>query len=150
MQQQQQSFSEAAGLLIRARTTGRALIQQRGTAARSHPGTWELSAGGSVEPPETPLQAAFREAREELGPLPVLIVVNPGVQVLHTMPTKAHIYHVFEAWSENEFRPRIPNPDIVSGWAWTLDPLEYNLMPAVEDELRALDAVRDVPHHWLG
>ncbi len=131
---------EAACILIRARDTDRHLLAQRGPAVSYCPGAWELSAGGSIEPGETPLRAACRELLEELGPVPLLTVSLP-VHVFHSDAAKPHVYHVFEGWCDEEFTPVPPDSGIVSAWAWTSTPLDYDLEPGVTEELLALGII---------
>jgi isopentenyldiphosphate isomerase len=45
---------------------GRVLMQQRSSQKLTHPGLWELGAGGSALRGETGMQAAQRELREEM------------------------------------------------------------------------------------
>jgi 8-oxo-dGTP pyrophosphatase MutT (NUDIX family) len=54
-----------AGVLFRAKDTGRYLFMHRSEDV-TEPGTW-ATAGGKIEPGETPEQAAKREAAEETG-----------------------------------------------------------------------------------
>jgi 8-oxo-dGTP pyrophosphatase MutT (NUDIX family) len=56
-----------AGLMI-FRHDGYVFLIRRSKAV-NHPGEWDLP-GGGVEPGETPLDAAKREAKEEAGSLP--------------------------------------------------------------------------------
>jgi 8-oxo-dGTP diphosphatase len=56
---------EAVGVII-TNDKNEVLLLQRGPKARSQQGKWE-SAGGAIEPGETPEEAAKREVKEELG-----------------------------------------------------------------------------------
>lgn len=62
-------MNRGAGLLI-FRPDGFAFLIKRSKTV-SHPGEWDLP-GGRVEPGESPVQAAFREAAEEAGGHPQL------------------------------------------------------------------------------
>jgi isopentenyldiphosphate isomerase len=46
---------------------GGILIQKRAAGKDSHPGLWDVSAAGHVQPGETPPETALRELGEELG-----------------------------------------------------------------------------------
>jgi isopentenyl-diphosphate delta-isomerase type 1 len=46
---------------------GHLLMQRRAMHLKSHPGRWDQSVGGHVDEGETYLQAAVREAEEEIG-----------------------------------------------------------------------------------
>ncbi len=61
-----------SGLLIVRPSDGKILLTRR-SKSQSSPGYWDF-AGGKVEQGESHLQAAVREAREELGDLPALKV----------------------------------------------------------------------------
>ncbi len=43
------------------------LLQKRANGKDSHPGLWDISAAGHVDIGETPVDAAIREIKEELG-----------------------------------------------------------------------------------
>jgi 8-oxo-dGTP pyrophosphatase MutT (NUDIX family) len=149
---QQRTLREGAGILIRARSTGRALLQQRGPEARDHQGTWDLSASGGIEEGETPLQAATRELAEEIGPTPRLIIMST-VTLLRSADEASDlcsIFTAFEAWCAEEFTPQIPDTETVSGIAWTRKPWEHKLHPCAGEDILALEAVRNVPRRWLG
>lgn len=60
-------MKRGAGLLI-FRPDGHVFLIRRSKAV-NHPGEWDLP-GGGVEPGETPIQAAYREAAEEAGGIP--------------------------------------------------------------------------------
>jgi len=46
---------------------GKLVIQKRSAAKKSHPGLWDISAAGHVDPEEQEVQASVREITEELG-----------------------------------------------------------------------------------
>lgn len=46
---------------------GEILLQQRSKNKDNHPGEWDISAAGHVDAGETPLLAAVREIKEEIG-----------------------------------------------------------------------------------
>lgn len=48
-------------------SSGQMLLQQRQAGSKRYALCWDLSAGGHVQSGETSLQAALREAKEELG-----------------------------------------------------------------------------------
>lgn len=61
-----------AGLLIQRAQDGKVLLVYRADWL-PHPNEW-AAPGGSAEPDETPIQTAVREATEELGGIPLLLV----------------------------------------------------------------------------
>lgn len=140
----------AAGVAVHAADTGRVLMLQRGIVDPDDPaaGTWEFP-GGTIEPGEVPMTAAFREWSEETG--------HPFPQGMQTGEWTSHdgVYQgfVWEVPSEAsvdlnlDFEDRhILNPDDPDGdgieviaW-WSTDQLRGN--PAVRAELVAdLDVV---------
>ncbi len=46
---------------------GRVLVQRRAMVKENNPGLWDVSAAGHISAGETPIDAAIRETREELG-----------------------------------------------------------------------------------
>ncbi len=46
---------------------GRVLLQRRSLAKENHPGLWDVSVAGHVSAGETAVEAAVREAEEEIG-----------------------------------------------------------------------------------
>jgi isopentenyldiphosphate isomerase len=46
---------------------GDILLQQRGAQVHEAPGTWDVAAGGHVDPGQEYLEAALHEARDEIG-----------------------------------------------------------------------------------
>ena len=63
---------------------GRVLLQKRSDMTWNFPGCWDISSAGHVDAGETPLAAARRELREELG-----IEVRPGQLQLMKMLRRA-------------------------------------------------------------
>ena len=81
-----------AGLMVKAKDTGRILLIQKGPEDKHEPnkGLWELP-GGHVEIGEKPLQTAIREWEEEVGrKLPKGKLKDSWVQ-----KTNEHEYHTF-------------------------------------------------------
>jgi isopentenyldiphosphate isomerase len=47
--------------------TGKVLLQKRGLEKDTFPGLWDVSVAGHVQAGETPMEAAIREVKEEIG-----------------------------------------------------------------------------------
>ena len=123
--------SAGAGVLLIAASTGRVLLAQRSEEV-SDPGTWTIP-GGGVEPGEMPIEAAEREAREEVGCPSGLELVPSGVTRRGDFS-----FHNFLCLVPREFRPRI-NWEISDAVWFSLDELPSPLHPVVAS---LLDAAR--------
>lgn len=125
-----------AGLLIVRRRDGKVLLIQR-AAGGSKPGYWNPP-GGSVEGNETPFEAAVREAREELGPLPALEWRRDEGYWHANGPYFAFgtflgiLREEYDSWT-----PRLNEES--SAWAWcSADDLPSPLVPGVRGAIRDL------------
>ena len=129
---------------------GRILMVRQGYGQ----GLWGLP-GGVVDPGETPLQAAVREAREEVG-LTVTLTETVGVYLLQGGGWPDIQAYVFRA-AITSGMPRAADPAEIAEVAWTpLASLPARLLDdaaAALDDLRAgkRGAVRTVRRHvWMG
>ena len=140
----------AAGIVVRAKDTGRVLMLQRGRDEDQPALSGKLEwPGGRLEPGETPRQAAEREFGEEVGvPLP------PGDDGgSWTSPNGVYEGHIHLVPDESVIPPRtqptITNPDLdpdhdpVEAILWA-DPTELPSNPMLRDECR------QSPWHLIG
>lgn len=125
----------AAGLLIEREDNGKFMLTLR-SAEVMDPGVWGIP-GGRVEPGETDIEAAFAEAEEELGPLPVIIPIksfeNRSGDFTYTT------YHgVMPSWAAKKWKPKLnwENDD----WKWfSLRKLPKNVHPGVLEVFEAIE-----------
>ncbi|NYD20641.1 NUDIX domain-containing protein [Kineococcus aurantiacus] len=106
----------ATGVLLRD-DRGRVLVHRRTTAKDLNPGAHDCLAGGVVDAGETPLAAAHRELREELG-----LDVDPGTGLRPVLvrwyrdETAHYLAHVYEArWDGT---PLVLQPSEVADAWW--------------------------------
>lgn len=116
---------------------GRLLLQRRALAKESWPGLWDISVAGHVSAGEIPIEAAIREAEEELG----IRIAPADLTHLGTIP-----YHCVlrEDYIENEVHDIYLLRRDVDLATLALDPLEVAEVRWVD---RAdLDRYERVPH----
>jgi len=99
------------------------LMIHRPEEMRSHPGQVAFP-GGKIDPGENPVEAALREAHEELGIQPSNVKVIGATDAYGT-GTGFHITPVLATVPAD--LPLLPNPDEVS--AWFEAPLKFVLDP---------------------
>jgi len=114
----------AAGCIMFSQETGRILLAHRSEAVLE-PGTWGTW-GGAVDQGETPMDAAYREAREECGlPAECILEMIPTFVFRHESGFE---YHNHIAVVGQEFAPQLSWETQGSLWI-TLDELHRNLPP---------------------
>lgn len=122
------------------------LVQQRGPAARSHQGLWELTAGGVLEPGEDALDGALRKHWLEMGEPPELLV-TASVTWLRARgsgsPSRRHT--AFLARAARRYQPQPPDPGVVSNWQWASleEAMRLPLHPSFAVELAELSAAAE-------
>lgn len=124
----------AAGLLLVSSDS--VLLQLR--ANSHHSGTWSTP-GGSLEPGETPLQAAFREVHEELRGVPPV----SGIALAHVTDHGGWAYRTFvgsvdhpmPVWPRNGESERVSWIPIDEVDSLTLHPGFAHSWPALRSEL---------------
>jgi 8-oxo-dGTP pyrophosphatase MutT (NUDIX family) len=92
------------------------LLTKRSMQMRNHRGEVSFP-GGRMDPGETSLQTAVREAQEEVGLAPELVVPRGELTHLNTVVSRSYIVpHVVELTERVELSPASPEVDEV--W-WT-------------------------------
>lgn len=115
----------------------RVLLQRRALVKESWPGLWDISVAGHVSAGERPIEAAVREAREELG-----LDVDP-VHLRH-LGTLDYHYAFRDDYIENEFHDVYLLRRAVELSSLVLDPAEVvDVRWVTLDEIRHYDIV---PH----
>jgi 8-oxo-dGTP pyrophosphatase MutT (NUDIX family) len=100
-------MARGAGVLLRARDTGRYLF------LKELDGTWNVP-GGHIEPAERPKEAALRELVEETG--------FYGRIVLSVRAARIHdSYWLYTGEVAREFEPRLSNEHVAYAWSSPLD-----------------------------
>lgn len=138
---------EAAGTLF-VTPEGRVLLTKR-SPTTDHAGEWALP-GGKVEDGETPLEAAKREALEELA---VPAYPGEGRFFSRTQSSEGVDFSTFVCAVPGEFTPTLCEEHTAHGW-FPLDDLPANLHPGVKASLGPLalgHAAEDMkPSDWKG
>lgn len=113
--------SQGAGILFLCPSSGRILLVKRSQEV-NEPGTWGII-GGAIDPGENPLEAALREAEEEIG-----VSSTRGLRLVPAFVFSQgdFRYHNFLGVVPKEFEPRL-NWE-ADGYVWaSLDGLPGNL-----------------------
>lgn len=114
----------AAGILYL--NAGRVLLLMRSAGATDYPNTWGFPAG-HLDPGESPLLAALREAKEEVGSAP------ESADLL----SNENGFALFLARGDATFQPTLN--DESAGYVWAdPDVLPQPLHPGVEEAIRAV------------
>ena len=108
-----------AGVLLRARDTGRVLLGRRSRLVPES-GVWDVF-GGGVEPGESPRAAAARELAEEAG--------ISGVEISEHPILVSGSYAVFLGEAPRELAPQLNWESSAAGW-FAVDGLPKKLRPA--------------------
>ena len=116
---------------------GRVLLQRRALVKESWPGLWDISVAGHVSAGEGPLEAAIREAHEELG-----LVIAPA-ELTH-LGTLQYSYCLRDDYIENEFHDVYLLRRDVDLTTLALDPLEVAEVTYVA--VADLERYERVPH----
>lgn len=129
-------WHRAAHLWIVA-TDGRVLLQRRALVKHTWPGLWDISVAGHVAAGERAIDAAIREAREELG----LAILSEELHFIGTIP-----YHVVlrDDYTENEIEEVFLLRRDLDPATLTLDPAEVAEVTWVH--LDELELYERVPH----
>ncbi len=102
---------------------------------------WAAAAAGHVERGETAVQAAQREAAEEIGVADLqLNFVTTMHRTQHALPIDERVDFFFQAWSWSG-DPRIVEPAKCADLRWF--PLSDLPHPVVPHELSVLESLRD-------
>lgn len=108
---------KAAGTMIITARDGKALFLRRSSLG-DHPGEWCFP-GGKIEPGETAQDAAERETREEIGPVPYGKIAEWTRQVADGVD-----FTTFVAHTADEFTPTIDAEHTAWTWAPIAEPPE--------------------------
>ncbi|HEX8411869.1 MAG TPA: NUDIX domain-containing protein [Thermoanaerobaculia bacterium] len=120
-----------------ATSDGRLLLQRRALVKESWPGLWDISVAGHVSAGESAIDAAIREAREELD-----LHIDPA-ELTH-LGTLRYSVLLRENYVENEFHEVYLLRRDVDLAALTLDPLEVAEVALVAPD--DLERYERVPH----
>lgn len=110
----------------------------RGPRARSYRGTWDMSASGQLHPGEDPLEGAVREYKEEMGAMPVpLVVLRTLTWVAPPPGSKNSRFTAYLAETEEEYFPEPPDKGVVANWGWytQTEMVKLDLHPVFAQEI---------------
>ena len=120
---------------------GRLFLQKRSRFKKIQPDRWDTSVGGHVDPGESPLQAACREAAEELG----LAIPPEQLTFIHRFLWRSEVEaELITSYRFNSDGPFTLNPDeIDDGKFYSLEELKTcacagMLTPNLVHELKIL------------
>ncbi len=134
----------AAGTMFIA-PEGRLLLVKRSPVS-DHPGEWCLP-GGHIDGNETPLEAAKREALEELG---VPYYPDGGRFFSRTQSAEGVDFSTFAVSVPGEFVPTLNKEHVEARW-FDMDDLPTKLHPGVRASLTPLAPAEDMkPEDWRG
>lgn len=123
----------AAGILF-VDQDGCFLLLKRGDGEENFAGHWALP-GGKAEDGETALEAAVREAREELGDVEIEELAGPPVSIDEKTTPTGMRFHTFEQ-NVKRFEPKLNAEHSAFGW-YHQGSLPEPMHPAVTDLLHA-------------
>lgn len=130
--------NQGAGVLTRAKDTGRWLVALRGPGT-PQPLTWAV-VGGKTEPGEFPRQTAAREFREETG-----FAGSVRLRELYRWrsPRSPFIYHTFLGETPTEWEPQLTAETAAFRWCrldelLALSPKHFGLVALLENTLETL------------
>ena len=104
-------------------SNGELYLQKRSATKDIQPNLWDSSVGGHIDIGETPMQAAIREAKEELG----LTNIEPVYITKHIIKTvqEQELAYCFYSVSDNEIK--IDMNELSDGRFWTIKEISDNL-----------------------
>ena len=94
---------------------GELLLTERAHHMRSHPGQVSFP-GGSLDPGETPLDAALREAHEEIGLRPDVVTVLGALDLYRTLTT-TFLVSPFVGYVPADFYPKPDELEVAHAFA---------------------------------
>jgi len=118
---------------------GKLYLQKRSKSKDIQPGKWDTSVGGHVDPGETPMEALFREAREELGLTD--FSPEPLGKYIWQSTIERELVNSYKTVSDQI--PVVNEEEISEGRYWSIKDIAENLgrdifTPNFENEFRKL------------
>lgn len=117
---------------------GRLLLQRRSPSKENWPNLWDISVAGHIDAGESPIEAAIREAHEELG------LTLRAEELRHLGTLRYHAVLNGGAYIENEFHEVFLTTREIDLGALVLDPREVAEVALVLPE--EIERYEVVPH----